>query len=104
MWREDGASFMARYHSDAELAPRDEVARAIHSEISAGRKTYLDTRSSIGDAIKDHFPTVFAACMAAGIDPRQSVIPVAPAMHYHMGGILSDTWGRSTLERSERMR
>jgi L-aspartate oxidase len=35
--------------------------------------------------------------MAAGIDPRQSVIPVAPAMHYHMGGILSDTWGRSTL-------
>ncbi|NQY39675.1 MAG: L-aspartate oxidase [Henriciella sp.] len=94
---EDGNSFMARYHADAELAPRDEVARAIHSEISAGRKTYLDTRSSIGDAIKDHFPTVFAACMAAGIDPRQSVIPVAPAMHYHMGGILSDTWGRSTL-------
>ena len=94
---EDETPFMARYHADAELAPRDEVARAIHSEISAGRKTYLDTRQAIGDQIKDHFPTVFAACMAAGIDPRQSVIPVAPAMHYHMGGILSDTWGRASL-------
>ena len=94
---EDETPFMARYHADAELAPRDEVARAIHSEISSGRKTYLDTRQAIGDQIKDHFPTVFAACMAAGIDPRQSVIPVAPAMHYHMGGILSDTWGRASL-------
>ncbi|MFN3213946.1 MAG: L-aspartate oxidase [Henriciella sp.] len=89
--------FMADYHEDAELAPRDEVARAIHSEISAGRKTFLDTRATIGADIKDHFPTVFAACMAAGIDPRETVIPVAPAMHYHMGGILSDTWGRSSL-------
>jgi L-aspartate oxidase len=93
----EGASFMADYHADAELAPRDEVARAIHSEISAGRKTFLDTRATIGADIKDHFPTVFAACMAAGIDPRETVIPVAPAMHYHMGGILSDTWGRSSL-------
>lgn len=94
---DDATPFMARYHPKAELAPRDEVARAIHSEISEGRKTYLDTRTAIGDEIKDHFPTVFAACMAAGIDPRQSLIPVAPAMHYHMGGILSDTWGRASL-------
>ena len=94
---EDETPFMARYHPKAELAPRDEVARAIHSEISQGRQTFLDTRSAIGDKIKDHFPTVFAACMAAGIDPRRSVIPVAPAMHYHMGGILSDTWGRASL-------
>lgn len=94
---EDEAPFMARYHEKAELAPRDEVARAIHTEISEGRKTFLDTRSAIGDHIQDHFPTVFAACMAAGIDPRTSVIPVAPAMHYHMGGILSDTWGRASL-------
>jgi len=93
----DEVPFMARYHDKAELAPRDEVARAIHTEISEGRKTFLDTRSAIGDHIKDHFPTVFAACMAAGIDPRTSVIPVAPAMHYHMGGILSDTWGRASL-------
>ena len=94
---EDGASFMSRYHAQAELAPRDEVARAIHMEIAAGRKTFLDTRDAIGEDIRDHFPTVFAACMAAGFDPRKDLIPVAPAMHYHMGGILSDTWGRSSL-------
>ncbi len=93
----DGAPFMTRYHAQAELAPRDEVARAIHTELSEGRKVHLDTRDAIGDHIKDHFPTVFAACMAAGIDPRTQTIPVAPAMHYHMGGILSDTWGRSSI-------
>ena len=94
---EDGSSFMSRYHEKAELAPRDEVARAIHTELSEGRKVFLDTRDAIGAEIKDHFPTVFAACMAAGIDPRHATIPVAPAMHYHMGGILSDTWGQSSL-------
>lgn len=93
----DGAPFMSRYHPQAELAPRDEVARAIHTELSQGRAVFLDTREAIGDHIRDHFPTVFAACMAAGVDPRESTIPVAPAMHYHMGGILSDTWGRSSL-------
>ncbi len=93
----DGGQFMTRYHEQAELAPRDEVARAIHTELSEGRKVFLDTREAIGDHIQDHFPTVFAACMAAGIDPRRETIPVAPAMHYHMGGILSDTWGRSSL-------
>ena len=93
----DGAPFMSRYHPQAELAPRDEVARAIHTELSQGRAVFLDTREAIGDHIRDHFPTVFAACMAAGVDPREATIPVAPAMHYHMGGILSDTWGRSSL-------
>lgn len=93
----DGQPFMSRYHTDAELAPRDEVARAIHSERMAGRGAFLDTRSAIGNHISDHFPTVFAACMAAGIDPRDTPIPVAPAMHYHMGGIVSDIWGRASL-------
>lgn len=93
----DGNGFMAKYHPAAELAPRDEVARAIHSERASGGGAYLDTRAAIGDHILDHFPTVFAACMAAGIDPRVSPIPVAPAMHYHMGGIVSDIWGRSSL-------
>lgn len=94
---DNGKSFMRNYHPDAELAPRDEVARAIHTERAAHRGAFLDTRAAIGDHIQDHFPTVFAACMAAGIDPRHKPIPIAPAMHYHMGGILSDIWGRSTL-------
>ena len=93
----DGEPFMEKYHADAELAPRDEVARAIYSERAAGRGAFLDTRATIGNHISEHFPTVFAACMAAGIDPREVAIPVAPAMHYHMGGIVCDTWGRASL-------
>ncbi|MCH2459037.1 MAG: FAD-binding protein, partial [Henriciella sp.] len=93
-----GELFMARYHEKAELAPRDEVARAIDSEIKAGRGAFLDATVAVGDDFPAHFPTVFAACMAAGIDPREAPIPVAPAAHYHMGGVVSSTWGRSSLE------
>jgi L-aspartate oxidase len=94
----DGAGFMARYHALAELAPRDQVARAIHAERESGRGALLDCRKAIGVHFPDHFPTVFAACMRAGIDPRTDMIPVAPAAHYHMGGIVADIWGRSTLD------
>ncbi len=93
----DGARFMERYHVLAELAPRDEVARSIHIERASGRGAFLDCRKAVGDHFPEHFPTVFAACMGAGIDPRRDMIPIAPAAHYHMGGIVSDTWGRSTL-------
>ena len=89
---------MARYHEKAELAPRDEVARAIDSEIKAGRGAFLDATEAVGSEFPAHFPTVFAACMAAGIDPRTEPIPVAPAAHYHMGGVVADTWGRATLD------
>lgn len=95
---QDGSAFMHTYHPDGELAPRDSVARAIHQERVAGHSVFLDTRQAIGAAIEDHFPTVYQACRAAGIDPRSEAIPVAPAMHYHMGGILSDIWGRTNLD------
>ena len=95
---QDGRRFMPDYHPMAELAPRDEVARAIHSERSSGRGAFLDCRHSTGESFPGHFPTVFAACMSSGIDPRTDMIPVAPAAHYHMGGIVSDMWGKSTLE------
>ncbi len=93
----DGSRFMSRYHSDGELAPRDEVARAIHAELLAGRGAFLDTRNAVGNAFPEHFPTVYAACLQAGIDPRTQPIPVAPAAHYHMGGLVCDIWGRTTL-------
>lgn len=93
-----GRAFMLDYHSDGELAPRDEVARAIHAERAAGRGAFLDCRKAVGAHFPDHFPTVFAACMSAGVDPRVAPIPVAPAMHYHMGGVASDLWGRTSLE------
>lgn len=94
----DGTPFMARYHKDAELAPRDEVARAIHAERAAGRGAFLDARKAVGAHFPEHFPTVFNACRIAGIDPRIAPMPVSTAAHYHMGGIVSDFWGRSSLD------
>ena len=93
-----GRSFMKDYHPKGELAPRDEVARAIHAERQAGRGAFLDATHAVGSHFPDHFPTVFGYCQSAEIDPRTQLIPVAPAAHYHMGGVLSDVWGRTTLE------
>ncbi len=93
-----GRAFMHDYHPQGELAPRDIVARAIHAERAAGRGAFLDCRKAVGAHFPEHFPTVFAACKAAGVDPRVQPIPVAPAMHYHMGGIVSDLWGKTTLD------
>jgi L-aspartate oxidase len=81
-----------------DLAPRDVVARAIHQERMAGRGAFLDARDAIGAKFPEHFPTVFAACMSAGVDPRLAPIPVAPAAHYHMGGVATDVWGRTSVE------
>jgi L-aspartate oxidase len=94
----NGRAFMKDYNPMAELAPRDEVARAIHAERLAGRGAFLDCRKAVGAHFPEHFPTVFEACMSAGVDPRTMPIPVAPAMHYHMGGVASDLWGRTTVE------
>jgi L-aspartate oxidase len=93
-----GRVFMKDYHPLGDLAPRDEVARAIHAEREAGRGAFLDCTKSIGAHFPDHFPTVFEACRSAKIDPRAQPIPVAPAMHYHMGGVVTDLWGRTSLE------
>jgi len=93
----DGRTFMAAYHPDAELAPRDVVARAIHAERAAGRGAFLDAREAVGEHFPEEFPGVFAACLSGGIDPRVEPIPVAPACHYHMGGIVTDRDGRTSL-------
>jgi L-aspartate oxidase len=92
-----GERFMRAVHEDAELAPRDVVARAVYREVMSGRGAFLDCRSFFGAELAEHFPTVFAACRSAGIDPAREPIPVAPAAHYHMGGIHTDAQGRSTV-------
>ena len=94
----DGHAFMAAYHASAELAPRDVVARAIHRQLASGGGAFLDAREAVGLDFPEAFPTVFAACMAAGLDPRVQPIPVAPAAHYHMGGAWTDAEGRTSLE------
>ncbi|MEO1112004.1 MAG: L-aspartate oxidase, partial [Pseudomonadota bacterium] len=93
-----GDRFMDGVHPDLELAPRDIVARAIYREIQAGRGAYLDCRETIGSKFKQEFPTVYRAAMEAGIDPEKDLVPVAPAEHYHMGGVLTDANGRTSLD------
>lgn len=92
-----GERFMTKIDEDAELAARDVVARAVFAEIQAGRRVFLDCREAIGTRFKDSYPTVYAHCQRAGIDPVTDLIPVAPAEHYHMGGIATDTRGRTSI-------
>lgn len=84
-------------HVDRELAPRDVVARAIHRERRQGNMVYLDARTAVGDTFPTRFPTVWSLAQAQGIDPRVQPIPVAPAAHYHMGGLAVDDHGRTNL-------
>jgi L-aspartate oxidase len=88
---------MDRFHPAGDLAPRDVVARAIAAETLRGGQVFLDTPAAIGSAFDTEFPAVFAACRAAGLDPRVQPIPVKPAVHYHMGGVGTDAWGRTSL-------
>lgn len=92
-----GERFMRALHPDAELGPRDIVARGVYRELMSGRGAFLDCRS-LGAKLATEFPTAFAACQAAGIDPRREPIPIAPAAHYHMGGVLTDANGRTSVE------
>jgi L-aspartate oxidase len=94
---ETGRRFMPEIHPSAELAPRDVVARTIHREMAAGHKVFLDCRKAVGAKFAKEFPTVYEACREAGIDPAEQPIPVAPAAHYHMGGIATDQTGRTSL-------
>lgn len=93
-----GERFMQAVHGLAELAPRDIVARGVFAEIAAGRGAFLDAREALGARFGEKFPTVYASCVAAGLDPARQPIPVAPAAHYHMGGIAVDPRGRSSIE------
>jgi L-aspartate oxidase len=94
----DGRAFMEGYHKAGDLAPRDIVARAVEAEITVGRGAFLDATKAIGKAFPEKFPTVFSSCKKAKIDPRTELMPVAPAAHYHMGGVLTDIDGQSSVE------
>jgi len=93
-----GERFMTALHPDAELAPRDIVARGVFAEIASGRGAFLDCRKAIGVHFPTAFPTVYALAKKAGIDPVTDLIPVAPAAHYHMGGVATDLSGRTSVE------
>jgi L-aspartate oxidase len=88
-----GERFMLDYHEAGELAPRDVVSRGIFAQMQKGQKVYLDCRH-IDTA---HFPALISAAGRAGLNPQRDLIPVMPAVHYHMGGIATDLSGRSSL-------
>nr|WP_296773295.1 L-aspartate oxidase [Rhodococcus sp. (in: high G+C Gram-positive bacteria)] len=94
---QDGVRFMTGVHPLGDLAPRDVVSRAIAERLHATGTDHvlLDARSI--DNFHLRFPTVTASCLAAGIDPREQLIPVAPAAHYSCGGIVTDVWGRTEV-------
>jgi L-aspartate oxidase len=96
-----GVPLMTGKHPMGDLAPRDIVARAIFEQVARSSTprggAYLDARQAIGAAFPEEFPAVFAACMAGGVDPRIQPIPIAPAVHYHMGGVVTDASGATSL-------
>lgn len=92
-----GNRFLKNHHPLAELAPRDVVARAVWRKGAEGDQVFLDATKAIGADFQARFPTVYNHCRAANINPAVEPIPVAPAAHYHMGGIRTDLKGRTTL-------
>jgi L-aspartate oxidase len=97
---EHGERFMVGVHPDAELAPRDVVARAIAAEMAKqnGVPVNLDARGIDRETLATRFPTIMAACTAAGFDLAGGLVPVVPAAHYYMGGIATDLDGRTSHE------
>jgi L-aspartate oxidase len=94
----NGVRFMPDVHPLAELAPRDIVARAVVRAQQDTGRVFLDA-THLGEDFATRFPGIFAVCMERGIDPRTQPIPVTPAAHYTMGGIVVDLAGRSTIPR-----
>ncbi len=111
---ETGHAFMQDVHPQADLAPRDVVARAIaerslrspssreatyRGEVTAPRPAgvYLDATALGADFLRERFPTIDAAVRARGLDWSREPIPVRPGAHFAMGGVVTDLWGRTTV-------
>ncbi|MFS0701198.1 L-aspartate oxidase [Cellulomonas sp. 179-A 4D5 NHS] len=95
----DGVRFMPAVHPMAELAPRDVVAHAIVTQMArtASEHVLLDARHLGADFLRRRFPTIHERLLEHGIDLTTDLVPVAPAQHYHSGGIVTDLVGRASL-------
>jgi L-aspartate oxidase len=91
--------FMPRYHEAAELAPRDIVARAIILEMHKTRSefVYLDLTSLDAEHVKKRFPRIYTTCLNHNIDITADLVPIRPAAHYCMGGVVTDLQGATSL-------
>ena len=96
---EDGHRFMTDVHPDAELAPRDVVARGIATQMTrqSGKPVRLDATALGAEFLARRFPNIDAAARAQGFSWGEQPIPVTPAAHYYMGGIRTDEWGRTSI-------
>ena len=98
--RINGERFMDQYHPDAELAPRDIVARAIDNEMKVHGEEHvlLDMTHKEPGFVQQHFPTIYQKCLSFGFDLEKEPIPVVPAAHYCCGGVVCDQHGQTTIE------
>ena len=94
----NGELFMSRYHSLSDLATRDVVSRSILAECQRLRSdsVFLDATGIDSEYLQQRFPRIFQTCLEFGLDITRESIPVYPAAHYMMGGVLSDGQGRTT--------
>jgi len=98
---ETGSSFLDRFHPLGDLAPRDVVARAIFRKMQEGRTpyVYLDLRSLGEEKLSTLFPEIYGELLRRGFDPQREPIPVVPGAHFACGGVLTDTFGRTSIRR-----
>ncbi|MBI4498164.1 MAG: L-aspartate oxidase [Chloroflexi bacterium] len=94
-----GRRFMFDYAPQGELAPRDVVARSIVAEMAktGADHVLLDVSHLPATVVAARFPRIYGFCLEHGVDMTTTPIPVAPAAHYMMGGIRTNTWGETTL-------
>jgi L-aspartate oxidase len=94
-----GHRFMPDYHEKAELAPRDIVARSILNEMkkSGSDRVYLDVTHLPPHLITTRFPHIYRFCLDRDLDITRTQIPVAPAAHYMIGGVRTNSWGETNI-------
>src|ERR1043165_627220 len=94
-----GEDFMARYHPQRSLAPRDIVARAIDAEMKrlGSKCVFLDITDRSPGFLRDGFPSIYEPCLRFGVDMAKQPIPVVPAAHYQCGGVKTDVNGATSL-------
>jgi L-aspartate oxidase len=95
----EGYAFMKDYTPDKELAPRDIVARAILFEMqkTGSDRVFLDVRHLSPNLVTTRFPNIYKYCYDQGLDITKGLIPVAPAAHYMIGGVKTNTWGETNI-------